>query len=407
LPCEGENITGEGATVQEAAEEGAWIPGFKAHTCTGIEPTITFKAVSQGPALESWGVSKHAATFGPTDAFLATDEGPDQTDRGEIEAGETVVTGEGKVMEIPVAQVAEAIVVNLPTGCTAKSQPAKKEKLTRLVLSNSLLEQIFEGTATWTEFKEGKDKLKCVGKEAKTAEKGLITRVARAEGAGATSILQRYLEIEMEAKGRLGEKLDNGKSWDENAALAKNTNWPNESSNPVIRAAKSSGEATEVSTHPGTIGYVTLPSARAKFGAGGSTFWVQLENGPGKYAEPSSNGFTTTVADSNCTETPYTNGTKKFPPATVYLPWNEVTTALETPNYSLCGLTYVVALKKYNDYPLTTAKEARTVYDYVNYILSTGPNGGQTAIHEGHDYEALTSQLQSIGVAGASEITFE
>jgi len=413
LACAGENIKGNGSTFQEFAVLKVFIPGFKAFDCTGVEPTVEYEPTGSGPGLKSWGVEVGTSNFTAKNAYVGTDNPPSQKQREEIEekASEPVEAkaGEGTVMTIPIEQAANAIIMHLPTGCTAKSEPAKKHKETRPVLTNAILLKIEEGTATWAELNgPGKTKLKCKGKEGKKAEKELIKRVVRLEGSGTTAIQKKYLELQMVVQGRGGEKVIGTETWDENAQKSGNTVWPNEGTNPVIKGKGNGGVVEATFNTPGTVGYAVLANARAKFGApSAETFWVELEDGPAKYAEPSTDGLTTTPGKSNCSETPYTDGTKKFPPATVYKAWNEATTAVEAPNYTLCGLTYELAMSKYKPYSGTNAKEARTVYDFENYIQGTGATGGQTKIDENTDYGQLTKQLQTIAATGAKEVSFE
>ncbi len=412
--CEGENIKGNGSTFQEFAVLHVFIPDFKAFDCTEATPTVEYTPTGSGPGLKSWGVEETSANFSHTNAYVGTDNAPTQKQREEIEAFATEKTkaaeGEGTVETIPIEQAANAMDFHLPTGCTAKSEPAKKHKLNRFVLSNRMLLKIEEGTAVWTELNGiGKNKLKCHGKAAKAAEHELIKRVVRLEGSGTTAIQKKYLELVMASEGRGGEKVIGSETWAENGQKAGNTVWPNEATNPVIKGKGNPGVVEQTFNNPGTVGYAVLANSREKFGGqeSSSIFWAELENGPGTYADPSTDGDVGTLAKSNCSGVPYTNGTKKFPPANVYLPWNEVTTSVEAPNYSLCGLTYELALSKYDLYPSTTAAEARTVYDFENYIQATGPDGGQTKIDENTDYGQLTKQLQEIAALGASEISDE
>lgn len=417
LACEGENIEGQGSTFQNFAVSKVFIPDFKAFDCTGAEPTVKYHSDGSGAGLKSWGVEVPTSNFTAGNAYIGTDNPPSQTQREEIEKkaanvaeAETGNAGEGTVMTIPIEQAANAIIMHLPEGCTAKSQPIKKHKETRPVLSNAMLLKIEEGTAVWSELNgTGKTKLKCKGKTGKAHEAELIKRTVREDGSGTTAIQKKYMEVIATSLGKGGKEVIGTETWTQNGQKSANTAWPNEGTNPVIKGNGNPGVVEKTFKDPGTVGYAVLANARAEgFGTPtSSTFWVELEDAPGKYAEPSTDGETATAAKSNCSEVPYTNGSKKFPPATVYLPWNEATTAVEAPNYTLCGLTYELAMSKYKPYTGTNAKEARTVYDFENYIQSTAPSGGQTKIDENTDYGQLTKQIQAIGAAGAKEISSE
>jgi ABC-type phosphate transport system substrate-binding protein len=405
--CEGESVKGQGSTLQEFAQHNVWIPDFNAFDCLvppATEPVITYTGTGSGAALESWGAESATSNFGPTNAFVGTDNAPNQKQKEEIEEEEPVKTGEGKVETIPVEQAAVAIIVHLPGDCVAKAGKGSGKKA-RLAISNAFLERIFEGQAHWSEFSktEDKDKLKCSGKTGKAAKASLIKRVVREDGSGTTAITMKYFGL---SNG--GKVIGGTTTWDEEAQLAHNTEWPNNSGeNAVIKAKGSGGVVNAVAADEGTIGYVNLANARSKFGAGGQLFWLEVEHGAGSYADPSTDGLSTTTAKSNCEATNYTNGTKSFPPTSTEKTWNEVTTALVEPNYPICGLTYDLAVKKYNKYTGTNAKEARTVRDYFEYMLSTGPNGGQSKISANTDYEALPSIIEGIATEGAEGLTFE
>jgi ABC-type phosphate transport system substrate-binding protein len=411
--CQGQDITGQGATVEEFSQVDVWTSDFNTYACplsppTVTEPVVTYKPTSSGPALESWGVEGgHThGNFAPTNAFLGTDNGPDATQREEIEEEATGGVGAGPVETVPVEQVAIAVIVNLPEGCSVKGKLGKT-KLARYYFSNAQLQAIFEGKETWDDLTGvAGEKLKCKGKADKGNGANLIKRVVRLEGAGTVTIMMKYLYLINNSA-----TVDNGKSWDEEAQLAGNTTWPNEATNPVIRGKGNSGVVKETAANPGSVGIVSLPNARVEFGehASATKFWAELENGSGTFADPSTDGDTAAKALSNCNETNYTNGTKHFPPTSVYKAWNEVTTATTEPNYTLCGLAYVLAPQVFQPYAAkgATAGAARTVRDYVNYVLDESATGGQTKVNENHDYLALPSVIDGIAKEGAEEITYE
>jgi ABC-type phosphate transport system substrate-binding protein len=402
LHCEGESVKGQGSSLQEFAQHNEWIPGF-AGECPS--EGITYTVSSSGLGLESWGVeTSKASNFTNTNAFVGTDNAPDQLQKEEIELQETAKTGKGKVETLPVLQAAVAIIVHLPTGCTAVS--SKKPKKPWLRLSNAKLEAIFEGKQTWAGLNgENANKLKCKGKAAKAAENGVIKRVVRLEGSGTTAITDKYLELNPATKGK---KVINGTTtWNQEAQLGNNTEWPNNSGTEAVIRAKGSGKVvSEVAANPGTIGYVNLANARSTFGgATPGLFWVELENNPGSFASPSSDGLTTVAAKSNCEQENYTNGIASFPPLSTEEPWNEVTTAYSEPHYTLCGLTYDIAPEVYEGYATSGAFEARSVHDYLGYV--TGAAGQATIGANGTDYEALTGLIDGIAAKGAKAITFE
>ena len=98
---------------------------------------------------------------------------------------------------IPFAQGAEAIVVHLPAGCTASSEPLIKGILkpsARLSLTQSEIEEIYRGALTkWSQLvgNSAHNKLSCtVGSE----EEATIIPVVRKDKSGTTHIFKKFLE---------------------------------------------------------------------------------------------------------------------------------------------------------------------------------------------------------------------
>jgi len=396
-PCQGESITGFGSSLQSTAQKNVWNPDFNTSSvgCTGTEPTVKYTSGSSGEALESWGVNGHATNYSAGNAFTATDQPANPAQALEITKNGSGATG--TLRTIPVLQAAVAILVHLPANCVATSTAAPG----RLALANATLNKIFQGTAVeWRKvFKatEGGDVISGSGCNTKSH----ITRVVRSEGSGTTATFKKYLHVVFK-KEVLGTE-----NWEQLAEAVPNTAWPNEGTDPVVRGVKGPGVVAQVVATPGSVGYANLADARTTAtvpptgGAGKSVFWVELEHQtkPTKtYADPSTDGDSATKENANCEETLYTNGKKKFPPPSTSSNWNEVTSTKTEKNYPLCGFTYDQAFTHYGDYPGTTEKEARTVFDYEHFVLSAGLEGGQTLLND-NDYLGLpTSPTPSLNV---------
>jgi ABC-type phosphate transport system substrate-binding protein len=287
------------------------------------------------------------------------------------------------LVTIPVAESALAIIANLPEGCTATS----KADAGRLVLDNVTLEKVFRGTIKkWSEITDDEDTLSGPGCNATST----IKPVVRSDRAGTTRILKKYLGLINSA-------------WEPIAEGPENTTWP--ATVEVTRAAAptvfqtSDPDASKVLETPGSIGYAALSSVRfsqfvpAEGGPGTQRFWVPIQrNGLStenpKYSDPSTNGESATAANSNCTDTKYTNGLNPFPPRNVLEPWSEVTSATTQRKYPLCDLTYILAFQNYSAYSGATKESATTANNYINYIVNGKAKGGQDEI-AGHDYLAL------------------
>jgi ABC-type phosphate transport system substrate-binding protein len=418
--CSGSNITGQGSSLQKLAQQTVWNPDFNisgaGHACNGTQgtkakPTVTYTSTGSGAGIESWGANGHAANFEASNAFVATDEPPNSTQIAEIESHGAVKTLE----TLPVLQGSVAIVVNLPAGCTPSSTTSFSG---RLVLTNVTLEGIYRGTITkWNEIKDGGDKLSGATCNAATP----ITPVVRFDGSGTTHIFKKYLSLINNAAFET-EKAES-KTWNEVSEGTENTTWPKAAN--VVKPEASGGGALlkKVAETPSSIGYANLADARSNksftppTGGGKTThFWAPLQNnglgttGTITYADPANNFDVEAVAGANCGGEEYANGENPFPPPSVTEPWNEVTTKTTETNYTLCGLTYVLAFTEYSKYTGTSLEEATTANNFVNFVVGTnttiGDEGGQVLIQK-HDYKALpTGAVLTDAQKGAEKIKF-
>jgi ABC-type phosphate transport system substrate-binding protein len=432
--CSGENVEGRGSSLQAKAQAELWDPKFNdsksKKSCSGgkkgtePKPTVKYESTSSGSGMRTWGIETKNESelkgFGATNAFIGTDEPPDEKQQGEAEAKESTKTA-GSLLEIPVAQESVAIIMNLPTGCTAKSEASGATG--RLVLNNKTLEEIFAGKIkTWAGIKDDGDKV-----SSKACEEEPITVVVREDGSGTTHILKRYLDLIEPAK--LLIKAGTEETWGELSVEAGNTVWPEEAH--VTKPAEKGGgeEINKVLEAPSRIGYVNVAEARAnvKFvggsggegGEGKSSFWAELENsakGKGEkikytYQDPAEGGDVITRSNSNCKKTAFTNGTEPVPPPTVKESWSGLTTAVpeqgptavKEKTYPLCGLTYDLAFTKYSLLLGGTLKEATQVNNFLQWVVEK--KGGQTELL-GNDYYPLPKNVDTIAAKGAEEVGF-
>lgn len=400
--CSGASITGQGANVAKIAQQNVWDPSFNTsaskQACSGTQgtkakPTVAYTTSSAATGLESWGANKHAgANFTPSNAFIGASEPPNALQKEEIEANETTLVPSA-LESIPTFQTAIAVIVNLPANCVATSKKNKG----RLELTNVDLEKIFRGTLTkWSELKADGDALSGAGCNPESA----IVPIVRKDGAGTTHIFKKYLSL-ISGSTFLDEKEAN-RTWNEVSEGVLNTDWPKAAN--VTRPASTGDTAidTTVASTPGSISYTTFAEARANGsftpspgtgGPGTARFWVPIQNNglsaeKPKFQDPSSNKDVAAVADSNCKNTEYTNGTEAFPPLSVFEPWDEVTTSTTEKKYTLCSIVVELAFKSYGAFPGTTLEEATTVNNFFRFVTDSKKGGGQKLI-EGHDYLSL------------------
>jgi ABC-type phosphate transport system substrate-binding protein len=401
--CSGTSIVGQGSTLQKLAQATVWDPDFNtsgnAHACnetqgTKAKPTIGYNSTGSGAGLESWGANGSTTTnFEASNAWVSTDEPPNSLQIEQIEAHGAA----GTLETLPVLQGSVAIIVNLPEGCTPSS---KSSFPNRMVLNNVTLEGIYSGTITkWSQITESGDKLSGKTCNAETA----IKPVVRRDGSGTTHIFKRYLGL-INSESFETENAET-KGWNEISEGTENTTWPKAAN--VLRETGEGGGALvkTVAETPSSIGYANLADARSNKsftpplgGASKAHFWAPLQNdgisteGTITYADPAGNSDVAAVGNANCGAEAYANGKNPFPPPGVLEAWNEVTTKVTEKNYTLCGLSYVLAFTEYSKYPGTSLQEATTVNNFVNFVLGSnaakGAEGGQTLIAL-HDYLAL------------------
>lgn len=432
------------------------------------------KNQGSGACLHGWGAeSSEQLKYGEY-PFCGTDEAPNEKQKGEIESHKK--GGSTKSLEeIPVLQGAVAVIVHLPAGCLAESEVAKgttKYKLGRLVFDDSTVAGVFSGTIkTWKALLEKQEAEGGAGSDKLVAEKGktcntedTITPVVRTDHSGTTHIFKSFLEqvdteeIEMEAYPQSLEPSLRGKSgcpesfgvemktWKQVAEACENQRWPVAAKvrfNPTEKG--NPGVVNEVNKTESSIGYADLAVAREKHffsgeknekgewvikggenrkgtatktGEQNPEFWAELQDTATPevtgFAEPATNGDIEKPADSNCKNTTYTNEAgKKFPPANTREPWNgakaEVT---EKGTYSICGLTYDLALRQYKYYSQagdpegeTTKEEATSVRDFLLWALNTGPEGGGT-LEKDTDYETLPKSIITKSEKGVKELGY-
>ena len=421
-PCEGADITGQGASVANIAFAGVWGPRFNTspnqYACNGTQgsgekPTVGYDPTSSVIGQASWGALGGPGYFGASNAYIATDEPPNAAEKDEIERydearGNPASTEPESLWTIPVTAESIAVLVHLPQDCEANSKAAPG----RLVLDNITLERIFAGEIRyWNEITEDGDK---VSGGPECLSRTRIVPIVRHERAGSTDIFKKYLglvytdSLPFEAYPTMvdGERtcasaLPAGEleTWDSTSEGCQSQRWPEFADVTRASTAGDDGEVAAVASTASSIGYAGLADARgnAAFGydAGAgephkSTFWVELQHGGStkkpKYADPSVNGEKATIANANCSKTVFTDGGNRIP-TSARETWNGVTTRVTEKNYTLCGVIYVLYVQRWCFYEGAGRTEATadTAWGFIEFIRQVKDEGGQTLI-AGHDY---------------------
>ncbi len=398
VDCTGGNIAGAGSTLQEIAQKQVWIPGFKA-LCPGI--TVTYEGTGSGAGLNAWGFN--GGSFDSTKAFIGTDIAPNA---GQI-ANAEAASG-SKVLIVPVAQTAIAVVVNAPANCEIEE------------ITNKQLESVFRGTIkNWGKIETASGP-GCVGAP--------ITRVVRSDGSGTTYQFKNYL---FQANNAPVPCTEGTKTWKELEDIGTgnhpNIDWPQNgvagcTATQVsgLIAAPGTGGSSVVETvnaTAGSIGYSALPDVEAA--KSGNTTALKLQNnGLVKLANAT---FASPVVigaseQANCQGARYgvPAGARSVGGSGESVDWSQVFGAkvnIGGESYPLCMLTYDIALKNYSKAGFSQATET-TVHSYLaEYITATA---GQQALGSAHRFYAPvpstkgTPQTDVLGAAqlAASKIGF-
>jgi ABC-type phosphate transport system substrate-binding protein len=458
--CAGASIEGLGSSFQNPAQK-VWNSDFNTSTstlaCSGAKkPTVHYNQEEKptnnkgsGACLKDFGAGGAGNRRYKAFPLCGTDEAPSKAVKVEMEESDGIAAEEGKnIQSIPVAQGAVAVIVNLPEGCTAESEPTlakKATKIKRLSLEAKVVEGIYDGTIkTWEQAIKANvsagDKLSC-GAETAAKEKDTIKPVVRLDKSGTTHIFKAFLlqvntaEFEMEeenepegaGKGQPCKAVKPAKekrTWQQVSEGCENQRWPEAAGVVRPTITGNPGVVKTVEEDPSSIGYADLAVAREKKGfsetggEGMERFWVPVSDSKPtskkvEYAEPSTNGDVAAVANSNCVKTVYANAAgEKFPPKFTYEDWSQVKGLSVSKTYPICGLTYMIEFKLWDTplvslEPLTTPEEAQaiatTVSNYLVWVLNTKTGGGGEAI-KGIDYEPLPKKAQKVAEAGALEI---
>jgi len=484
LQCSGSaKIEGLGSTFQNPVEE-VWTGakgglgfnhGVNKLACQGTEiklkktkgkPTVVYnqEAANQGSGacLKDFGnkVTPEVNTF----PFCGTDEAPSQSVEETMEGSGHLAAGadpregtsnvEGGLESIPVLQGAVAVIVNLPSGCTATSDPKVGKEVKafdRLSLSAEVIEEIYRGVITnWKQVQEKSGGSNVITCTVPAEKEDPIHVVVRADKSGTTHIFKSWLaqidpstKWEAEAFENIEVPTGSGniehpcspekpaakelRTWEEVQEGCQNQRWPEAAH--VIRPKEKGNPGTikEVAAIESSIGYADLAVTREKKsfsepgvgGEGTNKFWVLVSNSKDKTAaskqvfqDASTNGDTgQTPENSNCKSTKYVAKVgEKFPPAKTRDDWSKVKGEYNSSTYGICGLTYALAARQlyYWESPLGVTEAAslekqQDVHDYLLWVLNTSTEGGgKEALLQ--DYYALPGSVKTISENGVKEL---
>ena len=343
----GSALLGSGASLQNIAQTEVWSSGWKGGACEA-KPTVKYTATSSGKGMEQWGsVSGKlggASPEKPLPAFVATDiapEGPAETSGTQLnnmaKAG-SILEGAipDEVATVPVAQSAIAMVVSLPSECTAEESGGKAS------VKSKTLEEEWEKDLVSDKELLANVKFLCKKEALLTAKP---TLEASSSVSGITAAVKRYLE-------KVGPTKNEFLSLTETAEKSASTTWPKtlpsgepkETGNTTAKAL-----AETVRKTAATIGFIDLSDAVAvgftakptELEKGHQSFFVQVQNNnkeakETEYASPESSSKA-----SNCAGAEYAGAPSEVAPGK---DWSKVVDssyeAGKSTSYPLCTLTY-------------------------------------------------------------------
>ncbi|HTA15880.1 MAG TPA: substrate-binding domain-containing protein [Solirubrobacteraceae bacterium] len=407
--CSGSSIAAQGSWLQVADQEslGHSFNDTEDHSpraCSGtqgamLEPKVSYTPTGNLSGLQSWGAGGHAADFSASNALIATDVPPNATQREEIVAHSSEPEW-ASLETIPVQQYTVAVIVNLPAHCKANNDTSHRGFL---ALTSRTLEKIWQGQIhNWNEIADSGDVVENLA-EKNCDPSTPITRVVSRDDSGSSWTLEKYLYLIDKEKNVIGSQ-----GWRELAEGPAGAQWPG----TVTRPSEEGEEAVAslVAATPGSIAVVSMtPQVEELFTGGvtrdageGRERSIALLQNNGLVGSGSATYVKLSPHSSNaCSGVVYTNDGVLGLPAGSSSLWNGVTTKITESGYSLCGLSYVLALRKYSQYPGTSEAEATTVSDYLRFTFSISHGGGLEQFHPD-----LSAQLLEESRRGAEAIGY-
>lgn len=402
-PCLGSDAAGVVASELGGAVDG-WA-GALAASCGGTAPQVT-----HGPG-EALGLADRAVAA----RFAVADRAPDAAAVAAVEAGAPGSGDEGRLHVIPAALSAVAPLVNFPDGCDASLLAAADrteeedtdgdgvpDGTTRVRFARPRWAAAWvaaTGAGMWSDlFPELSLDPDCAVP---------VVRLVRFDDAAGTTVALRRQLDSIDPAWRAGLADDR---WPMAGARPDCPEGATGPVGPALTSPCTPGDAAliaKLAATDGAIGYAHLAAARAAGlaivpeTATADTYWTQLENGSGLFAEPTSDpsGFRSDgTPGANCAAATVTGA----PPST-FGDWSAAA-AVDSPNgHAICAPVFALAFDDGAAAYGASAEEerrARTVKDLLEAALS---DEGQTGL-EPRDVARLPASLLATGRAGAGAI---
>jgi ABC-type phosphate transport system substrate-binding protein len=403
-------------------------------TCTvfktaadGGTKALNYRATGSGSCLDIVGAksSSDARSYndGTTDitnvGFCGTDDPPSEDQIGFAEQGQPVHQTEGQLLTIPVAQIADTVVVRLPDGCEVPNAANRN-------ISRDAANLAFEGVSTkWSDvFGTNIKASSGSGLTDGDCQSKQFKRVVRKDSSGTTFVFKRYLNAASHAAG--GDAFD----WRDpvDGGTLNNVDWPNDSGSTAVVRGASNGNgalltALDAQNVDGGIGYNDVATSRANGWAWDFTstydpsdrkLWLRVQRitdstfiSPGVVNAQVASGSN---AGANCLGVQYAN---QVTSANLGASWINASAVLTSTDYPICALTYQLAwlwgfdTKNSVFKPVqagATEGEQRAERDYLRYELGIIRPGVGPSKLAPLGYQKLPSDVLATAQAEANKV---
>jgi hypothetical protein len=408
------NLWGSGSTLQTALQQNTFAAkaanGGAFKNCGTNVPSVFYNLKSDGvttfgtgsgAGLTEFALQGSPAAITPSkssngswlDGFIGTDDPPSASAMSNA-AG--IADSHPEV--VPVFSAPVAIIVNLPAGCTTKTQPK---------VTNNDLSAVFDGNLSWNALLT--DAGASPSKGCKTA--GNPTIDVRYDGSGTSYATKQYFS-QIDPNTWTSQYVTDGTTGSTASTWPAPVATTYVDQNGVTQNNQGSpGEANAVLNTDGSIGYVnTADAVNAGFGnwkSGADTFWVEVQNNGTSTSGKVTAAQPITSKNKGACPTNYVGEV----PSGDEPDWTGVHDANPSQpsasNYPLCTFTYDVAWQTYVNSSVlapdytgqysgeTPAGVETTVKDYLGWVVNSTKGQALTPNY----YSPLPTNVASAAVS--------
>ncbi|MGH2906352.1 MAG: hypothetical protein ACRDKI_06225 [Solirubrobacterales bacterium] len=400
--CSGASITGLGSSAQRSAQDAFhafWRTNVTTRKTSGCGPAskkyVGYQVLpTAGPGAGSW---SGFTGLGGYARFYGSDDAPTLAQRGAIEQRASH-HGPAVLQTVPVAQTAQAVIVNFPKNCELRAGDPNLASYARFKVPGATLVKMWFGDAaydTWGELLPG---IKATPNTSRTDQSCRSVQIVRVMPgslfSGAHVLLSVAASLQFGVTAGLHGIYNPLFVNDANPISVAQVVAKLSGSIAVVGlpAARAAGFQKAPDTAPSGSEYVyqgvnqqrNYPAFGNRYSFKQQRFWIPLEaadgagNPTGSYLEPTFNRVSIRNGQrgANCRDVPYANVPLDAQgKIDVRGDWSKVTATRAANRYPLCVLSYVSFWDDYSDVYANSKREqanARTVRDYLTTTLYSG-----------------------------------